>query len=141
MTWAAGAGTQTITFQHNCMRIVSTVFDSANETDTVIEFDDHADKFGGKLPKGKNISMSVVQTAGTTNTLAISFQGANDGVQYRDVVDIVACEQGAAVGTFSGCVAASELYDAVLTHGRIYMTTRGGTNVITATVMINYDDR
>ena len=135
MVWAGG--TQTVTHLYNCIRIVTTTLDSAGEVATVLDFSDYAAKYGGRLPQGKNVSMSVVQTAGTTNTIAISFQGANDGVQYRDVVDLVACEQGAAVGTFSGCVAASELYDAVLTHGRVYLTTRGGVNVLTTTVMID----
>ena len=136
MVWAGG--TQTITYFNNCMKIVTTVLDSAGEVATVIDFATHAPKFGGRLPKGKNISMSAVQTAGTTNTVAISVHGANDATQYRDVVELVAVEQVAAVGTFSGCVAASELMDAILTHGRVFMTTRGGTNVLTTTVMVDY---
>ncbi len=138
MVWAGG--TQTITYFNNCMKIVTTTLDSAGEVATVIDFAEHAAKFAGRLPKGKNISMSAIQTAGTTNTVAISFQGANDATQYRDVVDLVAVEQGAAVGTFSGCIAASELMEATLTHGRVYMTTRGGTNVITTTTMVDYSD-
>ena len=137
---AAWDGSQAITWQNNCMKIVATGFDLATDVGTVIDFTAYGKETRGRLPKGKNISMSVVQTAGTTNTVAISFQGANDGVQYRDVVDLVACEQGAAVGTFSGCADDNELLNATLTHGRIYMTTRGGTNVLTATVMIDYND-
>ena len=137
MVWG---GAQTITWEHNCVKIVATLFDSATDVGTVIDFSAYGSNTRGRLPKGQNISMSVVQTAGTTNTVAISFQGANDGVQYRDVVDIVACEQGAAVGTFSGCAYDNELLNATLTHGRIYMTTRGGANVLTATVYVDFND-
>jgi len=137
MVWAGG--TQTITHTNNCIKIVTTNFDADSEVATAIDFSSYAHIYAGKLPKGRCISMSVVQTAGTTNTVAISFQGANDGVQYRDAVDLVACEQGAAVGTFSGCAHDNELRDAVLTDGRIYCTTVGAGNTLTCTVMIDMD--
>ena len=136
MVWAGG--TQTITHANNVMKIVTTTLDADAEVATVIDFSTYSAMYSGKLPKGKGISMSVVQTAGTTNTVAISFQGANDAAQYRDVVDLVACEQGAAVGTISGCVAASEMMDVILTHGRVYLTTRGGANVLKTTTYVDY---
>lgn len=135
MVWAGG--TQTVTHLYNCIKIVTTTFDSANEVATVIDFSDYASIYGGRLPKGRNISMSCVQTAGTTATVAISFQGANDGVQYTDVVDLTKCEQGATVDTFGGCAYNNDLLNATLTHGRVFMTTRGGTNVLTTTVMVD----
>lgn len=139
MAWG---GTQTITLEYNCIKIVATQFDSANEVGTVIDFADYADKFGGRLPKGRNISMSVVQTAGTTATVAISFQGANDSStgQFRDIVDLTKCEEGATVDTYAGCAYNNDLLHATIRYGRIFMTTRGGSNVLTATAYVDYND-
>ena len=141
MAWAGG--TQTISRKFGCLKIVTTNFDADGEVATTIDFADYAKWFGGRLPRGRNISMSVVQTAGTTNTVAISFQGANDstaGVNFRDVVDLTKCEQGATVDTFGGCAYNNDLLNAVIPFGRIYCTTVGAGNTLTATVWVDMQD-
>ena len=86
MVWAGG--TQTITYEHNCIKIVTTNFDANAEVATVIDLASYVKNTGGKRPRGSSMSLSVDQTAGTTATVAISIQGSLDNASWRDIVDL-----------------------------------------------------
>jgi len=137
MVWAGG--TQTITAQNGCLKIVTTTLDAATEFGTAIDLAAQVKKFfpNGILPQGKACSMTVDQTAGTEATVAISFQGSLDGgTTYRDVVDLTDCEATATSDASAGCAYNNDMLYATLTHGRVFLTTRGGANVLTTTVWI-----
>ena len=137
MVWTGG--TQTITALNGCLKIVTTTLDAALEFGTPIDLAATVKQFfpGGMLPQGKACSMSVDQTAGTAATVAISLQGSLDGgTTYHDVVDLTDCEATATSDAGGGCAYNNDMLYATLTYVRVFLTTRGGSNVLTTTVWI-----
>jgi len=137
MVWASG--TQTITYEHGCIKIVTTTFDADAEVATAIDIADYM-LAGVRLPKGRNMSMSVDQTAGTTATVAISLQGSLDNSTWRDIVDLTDCEATGTSDALGGCAYNSDMLHAPVRYLRIYCTTVGAGNTLTATAYIDMQD-
>lgn len=137
MAWTGG--TQTITAQNGCLKIVTTKFDADAEFATAIDLvTEIKNRFpGGILPRGSACSMTVDQTSGTTATVAISLQGSLDGgTTYGDVVDLTDCEATATSDHSAGCAYNNDFLNATLTHVRVFCTTVGAGNDLFTTTWI-----
>jgi hypothetical protein len=140
MVWG---GTQTITAQNGCLKIVTDTIDANADIGTAIDLAAQVKTFfpGGMLPTGKACSMTVDQTGGTTAVVAISLQGSLDGgTTYRNVVDLTDCEATATSDASGGCAYNNDMLYATLTHARVYCTTVGANNTLTATTWIRIQD-
>ena len=134
MVWAGG--TQTITREHNCVKIVTTNFDADGEVATAIDITDYSKSMGGLLPKGRNMSLSVDQTAGTTAVVAISLQGSLDNSTWRDIIDLTDCEATGTSDAIGGCAHDNDMLNAPVRYLRIYCTTVGAGNTLTTTAYV-----
>jgi hypothetical protein len=132
-------GAQTITMENNCFKVVATGFDANAEVATVIDTTDYTKYFGGRLPKGGQMSMMVERTAGTTDVVAISLQGSIDGTVFRDVIDLTKSTAAATADTLAGCANDNDLLHAPLRYVRILATTVGSGNTLKATAYIQGD--
>ncbi len=137
MAWTGG--TQVITAQNGCLKIVTTNFDANGEFATAVDLAAQLKAWfpGGIFPRGSACSMTVDQTAGTTATVAISLQGSLDGgITYGDVVDLTDCEATATSDHSAGCAYNNDFLNATLTHVRVFCTTVGAGNTLTTIAWI-----
>jgi hypothetical protein len=138
MAWAGG--TQTITHEFGCIKIVTTNFDANGEYGTAIDLADYVKYHNGMLPKGGSMALSVDQTSGTTAVVAVSLQGSLDGgTTYMDIVDLTDCESTGISDSISGCKYDNVMVNAPIRHVRVYVTTVGAGNTLTTTGYIRFD--
>jgi hypothetical protein len=137
MVWAGG--TQTVTYEGNCIKVVTTNFDADAEVATTIDLASYRKGMGGRLPRGGAMSLSVDQTAGTTAVVAISLQGSLDNTTFRDIVDLTDCESTGTSDSLAGCAYNSEMINAPVRYVRVYCTTVGAGNTLTTTAYICFD--
>lgn len=137
MVWA---GSQTITKPPNRghIKIVATGFDANTEVATAIDIEDYTNF---AHPIGGACSMSVDQSAGTTAVVAISLQGSFDNSTWLDIVDLADCEATGTSDAIGGCAHDSDALNATFQYYRIYCTTVGAGNTLTATAIIRLPGR
>jgi len=140
MAWAGG--TQVITAQNGCLKIVTTKFDADAEFATAIDLAAQIKAFfpNGVFPTGRACALHAVRTLGATDTVAISLQGSLDGgTTYRDVVDITKTTGAATADTAASCAYDNDMLYATLEYARIFCTTVGAGNTLTATAWIRVE--
>jgi hypothetical protein len=140
MAWSGG--TQTITSEFGCLKIVTTNFDANGEIGTAFDITDYDPfKSGHYLPFGRQFGLSVDQTSGTTAVVAVSIQGSLDNTTWRDIVDLTDCEATATSDAISGVAHDHDMIYCPVRYARIYVTTVGSGNTLTVTGYIRGSER